>query len=95
MNANSVEKATEIDYLITNEQPEKITAEWIVTKYGERNWIEVFYREVKGWLGLSEYQVRHKKSIMKHLVLAFRCSHFYSISSINWLFPEKPMHTSL
>ncbi len=71
MNANSIEKATEIDYLITNEKPEKITAEWIVKKYGERNGIEVFYREVKGWLGLSEYQVRNKKSLMKHFVLVF------------------------
>lgn len=54
MNASTVENATEIDYLITNENFDKITAEWIVRKYSERNWIEVFYREVKGWLGLSE-----------------------------------------
>ncbi len=71
MNASSVEKATEIDYLITNEKPEKVRAEWIVKKYSERNWIEVFYREVKGWLGLSEYQVRNKESLMKHFVLVF------------------------
>ena len=30
MNASSFEKATEIDYLITNESQEKATAEWIV-----------------------------------------------------------------
>jgi uncharacterized GH25 family protein len=71
MNASSVEKATEIDYLITNENPDQITAEWIVKKYSERNWIEVFYREVKGWLGLSEYQLRNKESLMKHFVLVF------------------------
>ena len=71
MNASSIEIATEIDYLVTNEKPEKITADWIVKKYGERNWIEVFYREVKGWLGLSEYQVRNKKSLMKHFLLVF------------------------
>ena len=71
MNASSVEKATEIDYLITNEKLEKITAESIVRKYSERNWIEVFYREVKGWLGLSEYQLRNKESLMKHFILVF------------------------
>jgi len=71
MNANTLEEATEIDYLITNENPEKITEEWLVKKYSERNWIEVFYREVKGWLGLSEYQVRNKESLMKHFVLVF------------------------
>jgi hypothetical protein len=27
------------------------TAEWIVTTYAQRNWVEVFYREAKGWLG--------------------------------------------
>ena len=61
-NASNVEKATEIDYLITNEIEEKINKEWLVQKYSERNWIEVFYREVKGWLGLSEYQLRNKES---------------------------------
>ena len=71
MNANSFEKATEIDYLITNENHEKATAEWIISKYSGRNWIEVFYREIKGWLGLSEYQLRNKNSLMKHFILVF------------------------
>ena len=71
MNANSFETATEIDYLITNESEEKATEEWIVTKYSGRNWIEVFYREIKGWLGLSEYQLRDKKSLMRHFILVF------------------------
>ncbi len=71
MNASSFEKGTEIDYLITNENHEKATAEWIVSKYSQRNWIEVFYREIKGWLGLSEYQLRNKNSLMKHFILVF------------------------
>ena len=71
MNANSFETATEIDYLITNESEEKATEEWIVRKYSQRNWIEVFYREIKGWLGLSEYQFRDKKSLMRHFILVF------------------------
>jgi hypothetical protein len=71
MNASSFNSATEIDYLITNEESEKATAEWIVNKYSGRNWIEVFYREIKGWLGLSEYQLRDKNSLMKHFILVF------------------------
>lgn len=71
MNANSFEKATEIDYLITNEEEEKVTEEWVVKTYSGRNWIEVFYREIKGWLGLSEYQLRDKKSLMRHFILVF------------------------
>ncbi len=45
MNASSIEKATEIDYFITNVELEKVTSEWIVNSYSNRNWIEVFYRE--------------------------------------------------
>ncbi len=25
--------------------------QWIVDTYSQRNWVEVFYREAKGWLG--------------------------------------------
>ncbi len=71
MNASSFNSATKIDYLITNEESDVITAEWIVNKYSQRNWIEVFYREIKGWLGLSEYQLRDKKSLMRHFILVF------------------------
>lgn len=39
--------------------------------YSQRNWVEVFYREAKRWLGLSEYQVRDKRSLLRHFVLVF------------------------
>ena len=71
MNAPAFEKAEDIDYLITNVEGEKVTEEWIVETYGQRNWVEVFYREAKGWLGLSEYQVREKKSLERHFILVF------------------------
>lgn len=71
MNAPSFETATDIDYLITNKIGEKVTIEWIISTYSQRNWIEVFYREIKGWLGLSEYQVRTKTSLMRHFILVF------------------------
>jgi SRSO17 transposase len=45
--------------------------QWIISTYSQRNWIEVFYREIKGWLGLSEYQVRTKTSLMRHFILVF------------------------
>ncbi len=71
MNASSVESATEIDYLITNEQGDKVTGEWIVKTFSIRNYIEKFYREAKGWLGLKEYQMRKKDSLIRHFILVF------------------------
>ncbi len=71
MSARHFEDAKDIDYLITNVEGEKVTPEWIVETYGQRNWVEVFYREAKGWLGLSEYQVREKKSLERHFILVF------------------------
>lgn len=71
MNAKSFAEATDIDYLMTNETGCQVNAEWIVKTYSQRNWIEVFYREIKGWLGLSEYQLRDETSLMKHFILVF------------------------
>lgn len=56
MNADTFEQASDIDYLNANVDLSTATAEWIVNTYAQRNWIEVFYREAKGWLGLKEYQ---------------------------------------
>jgi hypothetical protein len=69
LNAPTWEEATEVDDLITNAPREKVTAEWMVKTDSERNWIEVFYREAKGWLGLKEYQVRDAKSLKRHWIL--------------------------
>jgi hypothetical protein len=71
MNAPVFEEAEDIDYLITNVEGEIVTEQWIVETYGQRNWVEVFYREAKGWLGISEYQVREKKSLERHFILVF------------------------
>ena len=71
MSAPVFEDAEDIDYLMTNVEGEIVTEQWIVDTYSERNWVEVFYREAKGWLGLKEYQVREKKSLERHFVLVF------------------------
>ncbi len=71
MNAPTFEEATDIDYLITNVDSSKVTAAWVVETYSQRNWIEVFYREAKGWLGLKEYQVRDAISLRRHFILVF------------------------
>lgn len=55
-NAETFDPATEIDYLMSNVDLSTATEEWIVKTYSLRNWVEVFYREAKGWLGLNEYQ---------------------------------------
>ena len=62
MNASTFSQATDIDYLITNVSSSIVTPQWIVDTYSQRNWVEVVYREAKGWLGLKEYQVRDKSS---------------------------------
>ena len=71
MNAPVFEDAEDIDYLMTNVEGEIVTEQWIVDTYSERNWVEVFYREAQGWLGLKEYQVRVKKSLERHFILVF------------------------
>ncbi len=76
MNANSVSEATEIDYLITNYQGDKVTGEWMVKTFSDRNYIEKFYREAKGWLGLKEYQMRKKESLIRHFILVFNAYTF-------------------
>ncbi len=80
MSAPVFEDAEDIDYLITNVEGEKVTEQWIVETYSERNWVEVFYREAKGWLGLGEYQVREKKSERKTFYSSVLCLYFYSLA---------------
>ena len=45
MNASTVESSEFIDYFITNVNPSKVTSQWVVDTYSQRNWVEVFYRE--------------------------------------------------
>ena len=45
MNASTFEQASDVDYFITNVSSSVTTAEWTVTTYAQRNWVEVFYRE--------------------------------------------------
>lgn len=78
MNAKTFSQATEIDYFVTNVEAQKATPEWIVNTYSQRNWVEVFYREAKGNLGLREYQVRDKRSLLRHFVLVF-CAYTFII----------------
>ncbi len=71
MNASSFDEATDGDYFIPNVDSNKVTPQWVVETYSQRNWVEVFYREAKGWLGLKEYPVRHKRSLLRHFILVF------------------------
>ena len=68
MNSSSVKDATEIDYLITNKSDKTVTGEWIVTTFCQRNYMEKFYTEDKGWLFLKENQMRHKTSLIRHFI---------------------------
>ncbi len=97
MNAPIFEDADDIDYLITNVESEIVTAQWIVDTYSERNWVEVFYREAKGWLGLKEYQVREKKSLKRHFILVF-CAYTFILwhkltGGLRRRWANKPLNT--
>ena len=78
MNASTFDNADDIDYFITNVDLSIATPQWFVDTYSHRNWVEVFYREAKGWLGLKEYQVRDKKSLERHFILVF-CAYTFII----------------
>ena len=71
LNAATLEEASEVDCFITNETKERASGEWICQSYSRRNWIEVFYREAKGWLGITEYEVRDEQSMQRHWTLVF------------------------
>ena len=97
MNAASLDSATDISYLITNVADEKATCEWIIKTYSQRNWVEVFYREAKGWLGLREYQTRSIRSLQRHLILVF-CAYSFIIwqqltGGLRRRWANKPLNT--
>jgi hypothetical protein len=97
MNASTFSQATDIDYFITNVSQSIVTPEWIVTTYAQRNWVEVFYREAKGWLGLSEYQVRDKRSLLRHFILVF-CAYTFILwhtltGGLRRRWASKPLNT--
>jgi len=39
MNAKTFSQATEIDYFVTNVEAQKVTPEWVVNTYSQRNWV--------------------------------------------------------
>jgi hypothetical protein len=83
LNAPRFSEATDIDYFITNEAAEIATPAWIAESYSRRNWIEVFYREAKGWLGMTEYQVRDMETIRRHWILIFTAFTFIALQRFN------------
>ncbi|HEY9743268.1 MAG TPA: IS701 family transposase [Coleofasciculaceae cyanobacterium] len=97
MNASTFDQASEIDYFITNIGSSTATAEWIVSTYAQRNWVEVFYREAKGWLGLSEYQIRDYRSLLRHFILVF-CAYTFILwhtltGGLRRRWASKPLNT--
>jgi hypothetical protein len=97
MNAPTFSQATDIDYFITNVSASIVTPQWIVDTYAQRNWVEVFYREAKGWLGLKEYQVRDKISLLRHFILVF-CAYTFILwhqltGGLRRRWANKPLNT--
>ncbi len=86
-----------LDYFITNISSSVVTPQWIVDTYSQRNWVEVFYREAKGWLGLKEYQVRDKRSLTRHFILVF-CAYTFILwhqltGGLRRRWANKPLNT--
>ncbi len=97
MNAATFSQATEARLFITNVSSSIVTPEWIVNTYSQRNWVEVFYREAKGWLGLKEYQVRDKRSLIRHFILVF-CAYTFILwhqltGGLRRRWANKPLNT--
>ena len=97
MNASTFNSSSDIDYFITNVDSAQATAEWMVTTYSQRNWVEVFYREAKGWLGLSEYQVRDYRSLLRHFILVL-CAYTFILwhtltGGLRRRWASKPLNT--
>ncbi|MBD1891257.1 IS701 family transposase [Coleofasciculus sp. FACHB-SPT9] len=97
MNASTFDSSSDVDYFITNVESTKATAEWIVTTYSQRIVVEVFYREAKGWLGLSEYQVRDYRSLIRHFILVF-CAYTFILwhtktGGLRRRWASKPLNT--
>ena len=97
MNAPLFKDADDIDYFITNVEPSIVTPQWIVDTYSQRNWVEVFYREAKGWLGLKEYQTRGIKSLKRHFILVF-CAYSFILwhkltGGLRRRWANKPLNT--
>ena len=97
MNASTFDQASDIDYFITNVDSTLATPDWIVATYAQRNWVEVFYREAKGWLGLSEYQVRDYRSLIRHFILVF-CAYTFILwhtktGGLRRRWASKPLNT--
>ncbi|ACC85060.1 IS701-like element ISNpu7 family transposase [Nostoc punctiforme] len=97
MNAATFSQATDIDYFITNVSSSIVTPKWVVDTYSQRNWVEVFYREAKGWLGLKEYQVREKRSLLRHFILVF-CAYTFIVwhqmtGGLRRRWANKPLNT--
>jgi len=97
MNASTFNQASDVDYFITNVNSTIATPHWIVATYAQRNWVEVFYREAKGWLGLSEYQVRDYRSLLRHFILVF-CAYTFILwhtktGGLRRRWASKPLNT--
>ena len=97
MNAPNFCDADDIDYFITNVDSSIVTSQWIVDTYSQRNWVEVFYREAKGWLGLKEYQIRGEKGLKRHFILVF-CAYTFILwhkltGGLRRRWANKPLNT--
>lgn len=46
LNAPTWVEATEVDFFLTNASDLQLSAAWVAQTYSQRNWVEVFYRQI-------------------------------------------------
>ncbi len=97
MNYSNCSLPTEDEYFITNVFSSIVSAQWIVVSYSQRNWLEVFDQEAKGWSGLIEYQVRDKRSLIRHFIFVF-CAYTFILwhqmtGGLRRRWANKPLNT--
>ncbi len=83
MNASSQEEATEIDYLVTNEQGDKVTGEWIVKTFSQRSYIEKFYREALMVARSKRIPNEEERTFTSSFYFSFYCLYIYDLPTVN------------
>ncbi len=97
MNASTFDSSSDVDYFITNVDSKIATPDWIVTTYAQRSWWKYSIGKLSCWLGLSEYQVRDYRSLLRHFILVF-CAYTFILwhsltGGLRRRWANKPLNT--
>jgi hypothetical protein len=75
-------KKEEIKYALSNIKPEQKTAQQFAFMQGQRFWIERAFEDVKGELGMTDYQVRKYNAWYHHQALVMQAMEYINKTRI-------------